>query len=138
MKIVADSMVWVSYFSNESGFRHQLLEQVQRSRARLFVSEYLVDEVRRALIRDFEMPRRDAQLAGEKMLRMSRTVKLPASIPRHVPGDSQDDPIVETAIQAKADYLVTTDEEIRRLKKIRNVMIITPVELARQLGWSMP
>ena len=138
MKVVADSMVWVSYFANEDGFRHGLLEQAQRYRARLFASEYLVDEVTRALVRDFEMPRRDARLVREKMFRICRTVTLPTSIPRYVPGDSHDDPIVETAIRAKADYLVTTDEEIRRLKKIRNVTIITPAELARLLGWTMP
>jgi len=44
---------------------------------------------------------------------------------RHVPGDPDDDPIVQTAIEAKAHYLVTADKELLTLKRTRNVEIIT-------------
>jgi predicted nucleic acid-binding protein len=42
-----------------------------------------------------------------------------------VPGDPDDDPIVQTALSAKVHYLVTADRELLKLRKVRNVEIIT-------------
>ena len=136
MKVVADTMIWVSYFSDEQSFRHRLLEEAIRCRVRLFVSDYLADELREILVRDMEIAARDAKLAVKKLGRVCKNVELPGVVPRHVPGDEKDNAIVETAIRAKADYLVTADREILKLKKIGNVTIITAAEFARRLGWS--
>ena len=136
MKVVADTMIWVSYFSDQESFRHRLIEEAIRQRVRLFVSEYLADELREILVRDMEVTLRDAKLAFKKLLRVCKTVDLPDALPRHVPDDEKDNAIVETAVRAKADYLVTADREILKLKKIGNVTIITAAEFARHLGWS--
>ena len=48
----------------------------------------------------------------------------------------KDDAIVQTAVTAGADYLVTADKEILKLKKVRGVQLITAAEFARLLGWS--
>ena len=136
MKVVADTMIWVSYFSDQQSFRHRLLEEAIRCRVRLFVSDYLANELREILIRDMEVTSRDAKLAVKKLGRVCKSVELPEAIPRHVRNDEKDNAIVETAIRAKADYLVTADREILKLKKIGNVTIITAAEFARCLGWS--
>lgn len=135
MKVVADTMVWVSYFSDEDSFRHRLIEEAIRQRVRLFVSEYLADELREILVRDLDVTPREAKLALKKLLRVCKAVELPDVIPRHVPRDAKDNSIVETAVRAKADYLVTADREILKLKKVANVTIITAAEFARRLGW---
>lgn len=51
-----------------------------------------------------------------------------------VPGDPNDDPIVQTALTGKADYLVTADTEVLRLGKIRSTEVITASEFALRLG----
>lgn len=136
MKVVADTMIWISYFSDAESFRHRLLEAAMRRRVRLFVSEYLADELCEILIRDMEVSPHDAKLARKKLFRVCKTIELPEALPSHVPADDKDDAIVETAIQAKADYLVSADREILKLKKVGNVTIITAMEFARLLGWS--
>lgn len=136
MKVVADTMIWVSYFSDEQSFRHRLLEAAIQRRVRLFVSDYLAEELREILVRDMEVAARDAKLAVKKLFRVCKTVGLPIVLPSHVPGDEKDNAIVETAIRSKADYLVTADREILKLKKVANVRIITAAEFARRLGWS--
>ena len=68
--------------------------------------------------------------------RQAQLVTLPQKIPRHVPGDPKDDAIIQTALTAKADYLVTEDQEVLELKRIGSVQIITAAEFARILGWS--
>lgn len=137
MKVVADTMIWVSYFSDEQSFRHQLIDEAIRQRVRLFVSDYLADELREILVRDMEVATRDAKLAVKKLFRVCKSVGLPEVLPSHVTDDEKDNAIVETAIRSKADYLVTADREILKLKKVANVRIITAVEFARLLGWSV-
>ncbi len=136
MKIVADTMIWVSYFSDAESFRHRLLEAAIRRRVRLFASEYIANELCDVLVRDMEVSPHDAKLARKKLFRVCRTVDLPDSFPIHVPADDKDNAIIETAIRAKADYLVSADRELLKLKKVGNVTIITAMEFSRLLGWS--
>ena len=67
-------------------------------------------------------------------MRIAKGVRLPDFIPRHVPGDPFDDPIIQTALTAKAHYLVTADREILKLQKVRSLQAIAAAEFARLLG----
>ena len=96
----------------------------QRKRVRFFVSEYILQELTTTLINDLARSRRYAWLARRAVLRIARLVDIPASMPRHVPGDAQDDPIVQTALVAKVHYLVTADKELLKLKQVGSVAII--------------
>lgn len=118
-------MIWVSYCTLADGYRHGLIKRSRRLRVRLFVSEYILDELVQTLVEDLDRSRRYGWLAQRAVLRTSRLVELPERIPRHVPGDPEDDPIVQTAIASRSHYLVTADRELLRLRKVRNVQIIT-------------
>ncbi len=133
MKVVADTMIWVSYCVNPDGIRHRLIETARRNRVRIFVSGYMLDELERTLMDDLGRSRRFANLARRAILRIAKLVELPQLVPRHVPGDSNDDPIVQTALTSNADYLVTADKEILKLKKVRSVQIVTVHVLAERL-----
>ena len=133
MKVVADTMIWVSYCVNPHGSRHRLIETARRKRVRLFVSAYILDELERTLIDDLGRTRRFSSLARRAILRIARAVELPDFIPRHVPGDPDDDPIIQTALRSNADYLITADTEILKLKKVRNVQVVSPRVFAELL-----
>jgi len=62
---------------------------------------------------------------------MCRLIKLPRGTPRHVSGDPDDDPIVQTALTSRSHYLVTADRDLLRLKNVRNVAIITAEKWAQ-------
>jgi uncharacterized protein len=68
------------------------------------------------------------------VLRIAKLVPLPPSPGRFVPGDPGDDPVVQTALAAKADYLVTADKEILKLVKVQNVEILTAAQFANRLA----
>jgi predicted nucleic acid-binding protein len=87
------------------------------------LTETLIDDLRRT--------RRYAWLARRAVLRIARLVQLPALSYRHVPGDPADDPIVQTALSAKAHFLVTADKELLKLTKVRSVEIITAKKTRR-------
>jgi putative PIN family toxin of toxin-antitoxin system len=126
-------MIWVSYCTRREGYRHQLLERAHRERVRLFVSTYILDELSNVLGQHLKRSPRYIVLARHAVLRMAKLVALPQAIPRHVPGDPADDPIVQTALSAKADYLVTGDHELLNLKKVQDVEILTAQQFEQRL-----
>jgi putative PIN family toxin of toxin-antitoxin system len=136
VKVVADTMMWVSFTTHPNGFRSRLIETALKRRVRFFVSQYQLDEFVNTLTEHLELPRRFARNSRQTLEILAKTVQLPTRIPRFVECDLKDDAIVQTALSARADYLVTADQEILRLKKVGNVAIITAAEFARQLGWS--
>ena len=134
MKAVADTMIWLSYCVHPGGLRHRVIETARRKRVRLFVSDYILDELDSTLTEDLGRTRRFASLARQAVLQFARVVPLPQFIPRQVPGDPDDDPIVQTALTSNADYLVTADKEILKLKAVRSVRIVTARKFAELLG----
>ena len=134
MKVAPDTMIWVSYCTAQDGFRHHLIERARRQRVRFFVSEYILDELVEVLVEDLGQTRRYALLARRAVLRIAKLVPLPPSPGQFVPGDPDDDPIVQTALAAKADDLVTADKEILKLAKVRDVVILTPAQFADRLA----
>jgi predicted nucleic acid-binding protein len=94
----------------------------------------MLDELQRVLVADLGRSRRFAGLARRAVQRVAKLVKLPAFVPRHVPGDPHDDPIVQTALTGNADFLVTEDTEILTLGKVRKAEIITAEAFAFRLG----
>jgi putative PIN family toxin of toxin-antitoxin system len=133
MKVVADTMFWVSYCTLKDGYRHRLLNRARRQRVRIYVSKYILDELVSTLVEDLGRSRRYAYLARAAVLRMTKPVVLPSITRRYVPGDSDDDPIVQTALVAKADYLVTADRLILEVGKVHDVEIITGARFERLL-----
>jgi predicted nucleic acid-binding protein len=61
-------------------------------------------------------------------------VILPHTPGHFVPGDPDDDPVVQTALAAKAHYLVTADKEILKLGKVQGVEILTAAQFADRLA----
>ncbi len=136
MKVVVDTMVWVSASMNRRGFRGRLIDAAITRRVRFYVSEYILDELVRTMTLHLKEPKSHANDSRRAVERRSKLVQLPERIPSYVPGDPKDDAVVQTAVSANAHDLVTEDQEILKLKKVGNVKIITAVEFARQLGWS--
>ncbi len=134
MKVVVDTMLWVSYCTLADGHRHRLIERAKRRRVRFFVSEYIIQELVDTLTEDLGRSRRYASLARRAVLRIAKLVKLPPTYRRHVPGDPDDDPIVQTALSASAHYLVTADKEVLKLGKVREIEVVTPAQFEELLG----
>ncbi len=130
MKVVADTMIWMPYCTRKDGVRHRLIEEARRRRVRFRVSEYILNELTKTLVEDLGFGRRFAFLARRAVLRVARLVPLPPHSRRYVPGDPNDDPIVQTAISGRVHYLVTAYNEILKVKQVESLSIIT----LRQFG----
>ena len=119
MKVVAYTMFWVSYCTRKGSYRRRLIERARRPQVRFFVSEYILNELETTLVDDLEFTSRFARAARRVVLRVTRVVRFPPTVGRFVPQDPKDDPIIQTALSAKAHYLTTADTEILKLHKVR-------------------
>lgn len=133
MKAVLDTMVWVSYCTRRDGARHRLIERAHKARVRLFISDYILDEVAEVLVEYLNESRRFAQLARRAVLRRAKLVALPKIIHPHVPGDPDDDAVIQTALTSRSDFLVTADAVLLDLGKVRDVEIISVRSFAERL-----
>ena len=133
MKAVLDSMLWVSYVTHRNGPRYRVIERASKAKVRLFVSDYILDEVTAALRRDMRESARFVRLARAAILRRAQRIVLPKRIGVYVPGDPKDDAVVQTAITSRSDYLVTADAVLLDLGKVRSVEIVTVKQFAEQL-----
>ena len=127
-------MIWVSYSISQDGFRHQLIEASRRARVRFFISEYILDELESTLVTDFQRTPRYARLARSAIQRFAKTVRLALSRRGWVIGDPDDDPIIHTALLAKADYLLTADKNVLALGQIEDLRIIREKDFAALIG----
>ena len=127
-------MMWVSYATHADGVRSRAIERAIRQRARFFTSDYILAEVERVISEKLGFPRRLARRTVESLRRLCTVVALPQTSGRYVTADPHDDPIVETALTGKADFIVTADKALLQLAKFRDVEIITLEEWASRLA----
>lgn len=133
MKVVLDTMLWVSYCTRRDGSRHRLIDRALRAKVRLFVSDYILDELADVLREELNESARYVHLARRAVLRRAKRVALPKNIRSYVTGDPKDDAVVQTAISSKSDYLVTADALLLELGKVQNVEIISVKTFAERL-----
>jgi uncharacterized protein len=137
MKVVLDTMLWVSYCTRRQGSRHRLIDRAMKAKVRFFVSEYILDELADVLREELEESARYVNLARRAVLRNAKLVSLPENIRSFVLGDPKDNAVVQTAISSKADYLVTADAVLLELGKVQSVEIISVKQFVEQLPPSL-
>jgi putative PIN family toxin of toxin-antitoxin system len=133
MKAVLDTMLWVSYCTRHDGTRHRLVERTSKAKVRLFVSDYILDELEEILTEGLNESPRYARLARRAVLRRAKLVALPNQICSFVPGDPDDDAVIQTAISSKSHYLVTADKLLLKLGKVRSLEIVSVKRFAQLL-----
>ena len=133
MKVVFDTMMWVSYSTHADGLRARVIDRALSSRVRLFTSDYILDELERVLGEYQNLPRSFVKRSVRSIRRLAVVVDLPPAIRPYVTADPGDNPIVQTALFGKADCLVTADKVLLALGKIHDVEIISLDEFAMRL-----
>ncbi len=123
MKVFLDTNVLASAAATR-GLCADVLREVFAAHE-LVISEYLVTELKRVLAEKFILPHdiRDDYI----WLLHQDTIDAGEADPPPVQlKDKSDIPILGDALQANADILVTGDLELQNLKKIGNLLILSP------------
>ena len=122
MKVVFDTNVYIS----EALFDALAEVLVRAGRADMFsvyISDFILTEVRDVLLNHFHTRRRFASLTEQRARRFARIVPTHQRRFKEVV-DKKDHPILETAINAGADFLVSGD---------RHLLVVSPYQGVRIL-----
>ena len=144
MRLVIDTNVVVSA-QLWGGVPRRLIELAHAGEISLFSSAPLLDELARVLAEPKFSPRftRSSTAVEDLVLGYAELVTLvtPALLPEAVSRDPDDDPVVATALAARADAIVSGDADLLSLKVYQNILILSPANaidaIARtQTSWS--
>lgn len=134
MRIVLDSNVLVAAFATR-GLCHELLEIVSKDHE-IFISLEILGEVEGRLRDKLRVPVRAVAAAKEAL--ETCVVESPVPVPRDVCRDPKDLHVLGLAAAAKADILVTGDEDLLVVRHYHLTEIVSPRRLYDRLRASGP
>ena len=110
LRVTADTNIIVSGLNFRQGKSFQFLQLARAGKINFTVSEPILDEVADVLARKFDWAVEDIAEARTWIAGMARTVK-PAVQLDVIKEDPPDNRILECAVTAGADYIVTGDND---------------------------
>ena len=138
-RAVLDSSVLVSAFLTPHGSVVRLLRDPARSRYQLCLSEYILTETAETLLSKSRL--RAYAYADTDVRDFIRWLLTHAEMATDVPtlrvvlNDPKDDPIIATAVAAKADFLVTGDRaHLLPIGEYEGIRILSPRAFLDILG----
>lgn len=143
MRITLDTNVLVSAFIAKHGHPAVLLElAVTLEGIQLVLSEPILKELEDVLSRDevrgrFTYSAKDIREIVRRITRSAEILR-PKSKFKTVKEDPKDDVVLNTAHDGKADYIVSGDNHLLKLRKFRGIRIVNPKEMLDILGRSFP
>jgi uncharacterized protein len=142
VRIVLDSTVLISRFLTPvpGGPAFDLLEHVRRGACDAFVSRDILEEVRDVLLRSrirrrYKFDDQDVEEYNLELMQIA-TVLDPKPTVRVV-RDRNDDMVLDCAVAADADYVITRDHDLLSLASYGDVKIVKPeefLEILRRRG----
>ncbi|MEW5719708.1 MAG: putative toxin-antitoxin system toxin component, PIN family [Chloroflexota bacterium] len=140
---VVDTNVLVSAFLNPGGFPDRLLQLARSNRFTLVTSPALLEELQEVLSRPRVM-----KIRGTTQTEAERFTRLVASVAQIVVitgalqlcRDPDDDVLLETALEGRATYVVSRDEDITRDRDLARQLKVFGIEAStvsrflKQLG----
>ena len=131
MKVVYDTNVLVSAFIVPGSKGEEALLLAIRREVNLYTSVPILTETTRILQTKFDQPDRDV-VAALKLISRAATIVHPART-IEVLEDLPDNRILECAVSAQADLVVTGDHHILALKQFEGIPLVRLVDFLRMI-----
>jgi putative PIN family toxin of toxin-antitoxin system len=123
LRVTADTNILISGITFLGGKPSRLLDLARTGKINLAVSEAILDEMAVVLARKFHFAPEDVAEVRMRVTAMARTVK-PAVHLDIIKEDPPDSRILECAVVAGSDLIVTGDKDLLRLKSYDSVRIL--------------
>ena len=125
MKIAVDTNFLVSATQWDYSVSHKLLRKLIRNNAEIFTTKEILDEFAEVLERDFLYNQEEIENILEKVLQFL-TLVIPNQKIDVVKEDADDNKILECAVESGAEYIISYDNHLLKLKDFRGIKIIRP------------
>ena len=126
MRIVYDTNVLAPVLLRR-GEILKLKHRVKYNNATIITSEFILNELSEVLRLRLGMTKQRAKASSRAFTKIAQVVR--PNIIEPVTRDQDDDYILATAIEGKANYIVTLDKDLLVLGEYKGIKIITPSEL---------
>lgn len=127
MKLVVDTNFLISATQWDYSVCHKLLEKLIMNNAEIFSTKEILEEFAEVLKRDFLYNDEEVNNILEKVLRFLILVN-PSKKIDIVKEDADDNKIIECAVESKAEYILSYDKHLLKLKEYQGIKIIRPEE----------
>ena len=129
MKITVDTNFLISGTQWDNSVSHKLLLKLIKNNAEIYTTNEILEEFSKVLKRDFKYDDEEVADILERGISFIRLV-----IPRReisiIKEDSDDNKIIECAIESKSEYILTYDNHLLKIKEYKNIRIIKPEEFS--------
>ena len=122
MKAVFDTNIFISAFAIPGGKAEEAYIYALRGRFTLYCSVAILTETAQKLREKFNWPNDRITRFLKMTAKISMVLKTHPNI--HLLSDGPDNRILECALAAKADYIVTGDKHLLSLKEFQDIKII--------------
>jgi putative PIN family toxin of toxin-antitoxin system len=122
VEVTADTNIYVSAFEF-AGLPYQLIQAAEDGRVRLSISEPIRQELSRVLQAKFGW---SADEVDEAMLQLAGCTELvrPTETLNVIPNDPADNRVLECAMAAGSQFIITGDNDLLSLGQFRNIRIV--------------
>jgi putative PIN family toxin of toxin-antitoxin system len=128
MRVVLDSNIYLSGLIFPGSKPAMILNLANKGTFEVFCSDFIVDEIGRILIKKFGYDERTTDQFIGTFLKFVKII-IPQNKVEIIETKKDDNRILECALSARADYLITGDKKhILPLRKIGKIKIINPAE----------
>jgi len=132
-RVVLDTNVIISATIRNGKPRQLLKKAVKDKKYVLVTSNEILNETREVLLRPkFQMIEEEVDQILVALV-SSSDIKIVKSNFKVVKEDPDDDMIINTAYDGQADYVVSGDDDLLRLKKFRNIKMVTVADMLKLL-----
>jgi len=136
MRAVADTNVYISAL-NFGGAPEEVLALGRAGAVQLFISLSILKEIEEVLLRKFHWSARDVREASAAIQEFAQLVR-PRETIHLITEDEPDNRILECAIEAGADFVITGDRHLRQLKTFRGILMVSPGKIIEAHGAREP
>ena len=124
--IVLDTNIFISSVFWE-GKPYIVVKKAINQEIIVFISNYIIDEIRKVLVRDFNLEKQEIDDIVNAVLYFTHLIEPKESV-TVIKDDPKDDKILDCALACNADFIVSQDNHLLKLKKFRNIKIVSPEE----------
>jgi len=128
MKIVLDTNVFISGIFWEGNFCSQIIDKWRKGIFQLVSSPKLIEELIETL-RSFKISMDEELIEEWKNFIIENSIMVdPIMSIKAVKDDPEDDKFVEAAVYGEADFIVSQDKHLLKLKEYNKIKILKPEE----------
>jgi putative PIN family toxin of toxin-antitoxin system len=124
MKVVLDTNVIIDGLRDDNSYQKRIIDEVIRGGLEAFANDQTLRENKLLMRQLVDNPgyEKEMDVLFSQINKVSNYRRI------NIVRDEEDNKILESAVESKADYLITSDHDLLNLKSYQNVKIVNPAQ----------